>query len=91
MEEHTVTFSDEEDELEKQVASLNYEGSLSKWTNYIHGWQSRWMVLSNGELAIPFEFRVMMRCANKRIFIIFKCILCLAFSKQNLLVMEFKE
>lgn len=27
------------------------EGSLSKWTNYIHGWQSRWVVLKDGQLS----------------------------------------
>ena len=48
MEDPTVNISDEDEEMEQQCASLNYEGSLSKWTNYIHGWQSRWMVLSNG-------------------------------------------
>ena len=48
MDEPSVTLSDEEEEMEQQCSSLNYEGSLNKWTNYIHGWQSRWMVLSNG-------------------------------------------
>ncbi|XP_037079943.1 ceramide transfer protein-like isoform X2 [Pollicipes pollicipes] len=51
MEEHTVTLSDDEEEMEQQAVSLNYEGSLNKWTNYIHGWQNRWMVLSNGTLS----------------------------------------
>ena len=25
-------------------------GSLAKWTNYIHGWQSRFFVVEGGEL-----------------------------------------
>lgn len=27
------------------------KGYLSKWTNYIHGWQSRFIVLKNGTLS----------------------------------------
>ncbi|KAI5709510.1 hypothetical protein M8J76_006484 [Diaphorina citri] len=27
------------------------QGYLSKWTNYIHGWQNRWIVLTNGTLS----------------------------------------
>ena len=26
-------------------------GTLSKWTNYIHGWQDRYIVLKNGTLS----------------------------------------
>lgn len=26
-------------------------GVLSKWTNYIHGWQDRWVVLKNNTLS----------------------------------------
>eukprot|EP01135_Chromosphaera_perkinsii_P007603 Nk52_evm59s914 gene=Nk52_evmTU59s914 len=28
-----------------------FEGRLSKWTNYVHGWQFRWFVLSHGVLS----------------------------------------
>ena len=48
MDDPTVNLSDEDEEMDQQNVSTGYEGSLSKWTNYIHGWQSRWMVLSNG-------------------------------------------
>ncbi|XP_043230501.1 ceramide transfer protein-like isoform X4 [Amphibalanus amphitrite] len=51
MDDPTINLSDEDEEMEQQNAPLAYEGSLSKWTNYIHGWQSRWMVLSNGTLS----------------------------------------
>lgn len=27
------------------------QGTLSKWTNYIHGWQTRFIVLKNGTLS----------------------------------------
>ena len=30
---------------------ISYEGSLSKWTNYLHGWQSRYLVLRDGTLS----------------------------------------
>lgn len=29
------------------MASLNYEGPLSKWTNVMKGWQYRWFVLDD--------------------------------------------
>ncbi|XP_065837104.1 ceramide transfer protein-like [Oscarella lobularis] len=28
-----------------------HRGRLSKWTNFFHGWQDRWLVLSNGTLS----------------------------------------
>lgn len=28
----------------------NYQGTLNKWTNYIHGWQERFVVLKDGVL-----------------------------------------
>lgn len=40
------------DACENHISSgVYHEGLLNKWTNYIHGWQSRWMVLSNGVLS----------------------------------------
>lgn len=30
---------------------LEFSGVLSKWTNYIHGWQDRWVVLKNNTLS----------------------------------------
>lgn len=29
---------------------FGFEGTLSKWTNYIHGWQDRYIVLKEGSL-----------------------------------------
>uniref|UniRef100_H3D7J0 Ceramide transfer protein n=1 Tax=Tetraodon nigroviridis TaxID=99883 RepID=H3D7J0_TETNG len=33
------------------VGSADLSGILSKWTNYIHGWQDRWVVLKNNTLS----------------------------------------
>ena len=37
-----------EDDWEAEVAELS--GTLNKWTNYIHGWQPRFMALKEGSL-----------------------------------------
>ncbi|XP_072228561.1 ceramide transfer protein-like isoform X4 [Leuresthes tenuis] len=33
------------------VGVVEFSGILSKWTNYIHGWQDRWVVLKNNTLS----------------------------------------
>ncbi|CAN9504337.1 unnamed protein product [Ophioblennius macclurei] len=33
------------------VGIVDFSGVLSKWTNYIHGWQDRWVVLKNNTLS----------------------------------------
>lgn len=33
------------------VGIAEFSGYLSKWTNYIHGWQDRWVVLKNNTLS----------------------------------------
>ncbi|XP_035523268.1 ceramide transfer protein-like isoform X3 [Morone saxatilis] len=33
------------------VGIVDLNGVLSKWTNYIHGWQDRWVVLKNNTLS----------------------------------------
>ncbi|XP_014860687.1 PREDICTED: collagen type IV alpha-3-binding protein-like isoform X1 [Poecilia mexicana] len=33
------------------VGVVEFSGVLSKWTNYIHGWQDRWVVLKNNTLS----------------------------------------
>ncbi|XP_042250383.1 ceramide transfer protein-like isoform X4 [Thunnus maccoyii] len=33
------------------VGIAEFSGILSKWTNYIHGWQDRWVVLKNNTLS----------------------------------------
>jgi len=53
---NSLDFSDEE-EGEVDVALVNsngaqdISGTLSKWTNYIHGWQDRYIVIKNGVMA----------------------------------------
>ncbi|XP_060762941.1 ceramide transfer protein isoform X1 [Neoarius graeffei] len=42
--------SDEDVDPESEQAE-ELAGSLSKWTNYIHGWQDRWVVLKNNTLS----------------------------------------
>ncbi|KAI1301192.1 Pleckstrin homology domain-containing family A member 8 [Halotydeus destructor] len=42
--------SGEEDE-QVRTAAPEYDGTLSKWTNYIHGWQERYISLKDGTLS----------------------------------------
>ena len=44
-----LTDEDEDDSLE-ETESLELKGTLSKWTNYIHGWQNRFFALKEGTL-----------------------------------------
>jgi len=50
-----ASFSDDENELEEAASSpirdISHNGTLSKWTNYLHGWQSRFLVLRDGTLS----------------------------------------
>ena len=51
-----ASFSDDENDFDDQVGTspvheISYEGTLSKWTNYLHGWQSRFLVLRDGTLS----------------------------------------
>nr|CAD7444556.1 unnamed protein product [Timema bartmani] len=48
--EHGVLFSDEDDS-DNGYHVPEMQGVLSKWTNYIHGWQSRFIVLKDGTLS----------------------------------------
>ena len=48
-ENRSITDSDE-DSIDTQTAPT-IQGTLSKWTNYIHGWQDRWFILRDGTLA----------------------------------------
>lgn len=43
---HTTSSDDSDTEF---IAELR--GYLSKWTNYIHGWQMRYIVLKNAQLS----------------------------------------
>jgi hypothetical protein len=59
---HVITFQvpasgpaqHDEDSSESTMEEENEptkEGTLSKWTNYVHGWQDRHVVLKNGHLS----------------------------------------
>ncbi|XP_034094663.1 ceramide transfer protein-like isoform X6 [Gymnodraco acuticeps] len=39
------------DESGHLIGIVDLSGVLSKWTNYIHGWQDRWVVLKNNTLS----------------------------------------
>lgn len=48
----TLNYSEEEEDEESDgVVVPELQGILSKWTNYIHGWQSRFIVLKDGTLS----------------------------------------
>ncbi|CAG9795609.1 unnamed protein product [Diatraea saccharalis] len=49
MTEETITVSDNSDSDEAGTPELR--GYLSKWTNYIHGWQDRFIVLKDSTLS----------------------------------------
>lgn len=41
----------DDDEGSDGVIVPELQGTLSKWTNYIHGWQTRFIVLKDGTLS----------------------------------------
>lgn len=51
--DHSPSFSDEDEEnvYEGSRGHGEIQGTLSKWTNYIHGWQDRFIVLKDGTLS----------------------------------------
>ena len=53
--ESKPSLSDEEDNRDEEISSdlevASKRGSLSKWTNYLHGWQERYFVVSDGILS----------------------------------------
>lgn len=53
---HRSVSEDEEDDDdldddEEIEGTPELEDNLSKWTNYLHGWQDRWVVLREGTLS----------------------------------------
>jgi len=51
-----TSFSDDDNDIDdainaSPVHEISYEGTLSKWTNYLHGWQSRFLTLQDGTLS----------------------------------------
>lgn len=49
--DHSANLSDDEEDIDNGFAQPELHGTLSKWTNYIHGWQDRYIVLKDGTLA----------------------------------------
>ncbi|KAK2718249.1 hypothetical protein QYM36_005534 [Artemia franciscana] len=43
--------SDEEEVVAIELPPSEFKGTLCKWTNYIHGWQNRYIVLDRGILS----------------------------------------
>lgn len=55
LEELANLSGDDEDEFglgeEEELQTPEIQGYLTKWTNYIHGWQERYIVLKDGILS----------------------------------------
>lgn len=52
MDNDILSMTDDEDEAGEFDDSLpSQSGTLSKWTNYIHGWQDRYIVVKNGTIS----------------------------------------
>ena len=53
--EHSLSITDEDEDetaaIQAKERLVEKEGYLSKWTNYIHGWQDRYIVLQNGTIS----------------------------------------
>lgn len=49
-EKDELSLTDDEDELEDEHLP-ELQGTLSKWTNYLHGWQDRFIVLKDCTLS----------------------------------------
>ena len=48
----SLTDDEDNDDLDDDTHFLpELQGTLSKWTNYIHGWQDRFIVLKKGTLS----------------------------------------
>lgn len=51
LDDHSINLTDDEDDFEHPTSPLELQGTLCKWTNYIHGWQDRHIVLKDGTLS----------------------------------------
>ena len=47
----SLTDDEENDDYESEPHLPELAGTLSKWTNYIHGWQDRYIVLKMGMIS----------------------------------------
>lgn len=43
--------SDDDEEITSANKYPHLQGYLNKWTNYLYGWQKRWIVLKDGALS----------------------------------------
>lgn len=52
---NSLDLSDDDEDVEVGAMNANaaqeISGTLSKWTNYIHGWQDRYIVVKDGVMA----------------------------------------
>ena len=46
-----LNLTDDEEEYDDEQTIPELHGTLSKWTNYLHGWQDRYIVLKDGTLS----------------------------------------
>lgn len=46
-----LSITDDEGEDSEEDLRFEKKGVLSKWTNYLHGWQDRYIVLKDGTLS----------------------------------------
>ncbi|MED6263677.1 Ceramide transfer protein [Characodon lateralis] len=51
MSEKSSSSGSDEDVDPESGQPVEFGGVVSKWTNYIHGWQDRWVVLKNNTLS----------------------------------------
>ncbi len=47
----SLTDDEDNDEFDDENHLPELTGTLNKWTNYIHGWQDRFIVLKDGTLS----------------------------------------
>ena len=47
----SITDDEVEDSDDDNCRQFEKKGILSKWTNYLHGWQDRYIVLKDGTLS----------------------------------------
>ena len=50
-EKDILNLTDDENEFEEEESLPEFQGTLSKWTNYLHGWQDRYIVLKDATLS----------------------------------------
>lgn len=47
----SLTDDEENEDSDYEPTLPEIQGVLSKWTNYLHGWQDRYIVLKDGTLS----------------------------------------